>query len=662
MPAKKLLLFVLFLAAFNSLAQRNHLDVPVTVSLDQVPMVIVLDNIELKGGFYFSYNSDYFNKDSLVSVQARRKKVKKILKVLIPSSYSYKSIGQHVVIYREVEEKENFSISGYISDAFTGERLNDVSIYKVGSHEVILSLNGKYEVLVAPGRGKTTLSFSKLGYEDKIVYVDPKSEELKNIALVPLEQSIEGLTAKNIDSSYRSLEDRNLVKWVVPRAYVINSNNLKLNETRPFQVSFLPFLGTNGRLSGTVSNNFSFNIIGGYSHSVKGIEIGGMLNIDRKTMEGTQIAGFANLNGGYTKGIQIAGFSNYSGESTYGVQAAGMSNLTIGNMEGLQLAGFVNVLHGKMDGLQFSGFNNVSTYDVNGTQLTGFVNVAVQNVELAQISGFANYAKNVNGLQLAGFGNIALEDVNKLQVAGFMNVAQRVKYLQLGGFANIGIHENSGFQLAGFLNFSQKVRALQMAGFTNISLKESRGVQISGFFNYASQVDGFQLAVFNYADTISSGIPVGFFSVVRKGLHRIEASADELFPFNLSFKSGVPQFYNILKTGVNANDYHLTYGIGSGFSISPKYKLSFDLTYSSIWDRSTSAYQADLYRFMPGINYKLNRSISVSAGPGFSVAVGKPVNNIDVSRSFSPATVYDNFVGSRRIQMWIGGFLAFNLF
>ncbi len=659
---KRLCLLCLGVMSFLSQAQRDHLDVRISIDLKQVSLKTALENIELKGGFYFSYNADYFNYDSLIDVQAEQKTVKKILNTLIPSTYSYKSIGQHIVIYRKGRIREDYRIAGYITDAFTAKPLHQVSVYNIGSQEVSLSQNGNYEILVAADKQKTILSFSKKGYHDKIVYVDPGDEDLKNIAMVPLENSIEGLTAKNIDSSYSTLESRRLVRWVVPQNIIINANNLQLYQTRPFQLSFLPFLGTNGRLSGTVRNNFSLNIWGGYSHSLRGLEVGGIFNINRKAALGTQIAGFFNLNGGYTRGIQVAGFSNYSGESTYGLQLAGMNNLTIGNMKGLQAAGFVNVLHGKMDGVQLSGFNNVSTYNVEGAQLTGFVNVAIQDVDLAQVSGFANYAKNVNGLQAAGFANIALKDVNSLQVAGFLNLAQNVKYTQVAGFTNISIYDNSGVQAAGFLNYAQKIKALQIAGFANIALEESKGAQISGFFNYAKYARGFQLAVFNYADSITSGIPIGLFSVVKNGLHRLELSADELFPANIALKSGVPVFYNILKAGLNQTDYHLTYGLGSSISIAPRYSVNLTLTYSSIWSRQRSAYQADLYRFMPGINYRLNDKFSITAGPSVSFAAGKPVQNADLSRSLYSAAFFDDFEGQRRLQMWAGGFLAFDIF
>jgi hypothetical protein len=46
-------------------------------------------------------------------------------------------------------------------------------------------------------------------------------------------------------------------------------------------------VGTHGKLSGQVTNNFSFNILGGYGAGVNGAEVGGLFNIDKKDVKYT---------------------------------------------------------------------------------------------------------------------------------------------------------------------------------------------------------------------------------------------------------------------------------------------------------------------------------------------------------------------------------------
>ena len=53
-------------------------------------------------------------------------------------------------------------------------------------------------------------------------------------------------------------------------------------ETRPFQVSLVPGLGSHGKMSGQVVNNFSLNVFGGYTAGTNGSELGGLFNIDKK--------------------------------------------------------------------------------------------------------------------------------------------------------------------------------------------------------------------------------------------------------------------------------------------------------------------------------------------------------------------------------------------
>lgn len=89
---------------------------------------------------------------------------------------------------------------------------------------------------------------------------------------------------------------------------------------RPFQISFVPMLGTNGIESPKVANRLSVNIIAGMSKGVGAAEYGGI----------------ANLTNGKVFGFQYAGILNTSKDVT-GCQVAGIVNLTRGNVKGLIL-------------------------------------------------------------------------------------------------------------------------------------------------------------------------------------------------------------------------------------------------------------------------------------------------------------------------------------
>lgn len=193
---------------------------------------------------------------------------------------------------------------------------------------------------------------------------------------------------------------------------------------RPFQLSLIPFLGTNGFRAGRVSNVMSFNLIGGYNGGLKGMEFGGMFNILRSHAYGAQFAGAFNVVGGRTSGGQFAGFMNVGGDRIKGIQAAGA----------------LNIAGERTLGSQFAGFMNVSAGNIRGIQAAGAVNFAGTRHKDQEEDEWV-YAANPHhmaddnaskGAQLAGFLNVAAGDFYGLQASGFMNVARRVHGYQIG--------------------------------------------------------------------------------------------------------------------------------------------------------------------------------------------------------------------------------------
>jgi hypothetical protein len=192
------------------------------------------------------------------------------------------------------------------------------------------------------------------------------------------------------------------------------TNNTKNHKSdsirREMQLSFLPFIGTEGRSSDKVDCHVSFNILAGTIRSVDGLEMGGLLNIERQNAGTCQLAGIGNIVGGKTKGVQASGIFNQSG-SVDGVQMAGIANNTR-----------------KIDGIQMAGIANNKT-EGNCVQLAGVANNA-QHGRNSQIAGTVNAADSAN-IQIAGVVNYA-RNVNGMQISGLVNVAKRVKGCQIG--------------------------------------------------------------------------------------------------------------------------------------------------------------------------------------------------------------------------------------
>jgi hypothetical protein len=188
--------------------------------------------------------------------------------------------------------------------------------------------------------------------------------------------------------------------------------------TRPFQISFVTPLGTNGLDASNITNKVSINILAGYNGGLDGFEFSGYGGMLKNDMIGTQIAGFGNIVKGTGSGFQASGFFNYTHKYFSGLQISGFSNIVNSNATAWQISGFGNVVTDKLTGGQISGFSNYSKGNTVG-QASGFTNI--NNGDL-------------KGFQIAGFANINTEKTEGVQVAGFINYTRKLKGVQIAPF------------------------------------------------------------------------------------------------------------------------------------------------------------------------------------------------------------------------------------
>ena len=205
----------------------------------------------------------------------------------------------------------------------------------------------------------------------------------------------------------------------------------------PAQISFVPGFGTGGIKSYQLRTNLSLNILGGYVHTVEGLELGSIVNIVHQDVKGAQFSGNLNIVGRNVKGAQMSGLANVVLGQTTGAQLSGLANVNIKQLHGGQLAGMANYAE-----------------SVDGIQGAGLLNTSLEGTKGGQISGLANYSKSVKGIQAAGLLNIVSDEVDGAQVAGIINFAPRVKGLQIG-LINIADTVESGAMI-GLFNFVRK--------------------------------------------------------------------------------------------------------------------------------------------------------------------------------------------------------------
>ena len=666
-----LVIFSLLFSGKTAISQSNYLYRKLSVSFTDIPLEKALAQISETGNFTFSYNSKNFEDQKLVSLNVQNKTVAKSLDKLFDNSVRYKVVGSHVILMKKNPPKQllnenrpkEYILTGYIIDFRTGEKIKEATVYEVGSRIVSLSNSDGFYSLTIPAKIQIHgLSYSKHGYLDTVIMVEPAYKKTFDIYLTPRDIPIQKIESQSVNLKLADLHNRQVVSVLVPNETKIISDNLVIHEKRMMQVSFIPYIGTNRKLSGSVDNTLSFNILAGYSGGINGFEMGGLLNIVRRDVNGSQISGLANIVGGDTKYFQLAGFFNKNSGTITGTQIAGFSNVVLDTITGIQLAGFQNTLHGHMNGIQIAGFNNVTTQHVDGIQLTCFVNVALKDVKLAQISCFANYCDNVDGGQLSGFVNFAKGDVNWGQASGFANYGKSVKGFQMAGFINISANEVTGGQIAGGINYGKTGGKFQISGYANIATEEINGIQLTGLLNYAKKVNGYQIAILNVSDTIESGLPIGLFSFVKKGFHRFEISTNEIFDINIAYKSGVKKLYSSIRFGYDPSEYFSAgYGIGTQTGLGNNFNFNLDLSSDIIFETNSFNYIGNLNKLSTTFDYNISKEISVFAGPSLNVSLISFDNTNNSYPSIAPYSFYNETFSDTMVKMWVGGIFGLSI-
>ncbi len=392
-----------------------------SISVANEKISALLNRIGQTGGFSFSYNSAIINADEEISIDATNQTVRNLLNEIFQGSMNYKEKSNYLILTKASQPivKNNITvvvINGYVQDSQTGEKISQVSVYEKSSiTSAVTDEFGYFKLKLEKKSDSISISISKKNYRDTIISITATD----NYYFIFPIQSIQHDTVQRIANTKtdttsiggKKKEELNLLYESEP-----NIQNIRDTLHNLAQVSFLPFLGTNGRLSANTINDYSINFFGGYSMGTKEIELGFFFNLDRSDVSwlqiagfgnmvggklyGIQAAGFFNLNAGETEAVQLAGFANTNLANTKGVQVAGFANTTLGDMYGVQVAGFTNYTGGKAQGVQVAGFGNVQLGDYKGSQFAGFTNVATKKITGLQVAAFYNYGHKVQGTQI----------------------------------------------------------------------------------------------------------------------------------------------------------------------------------------------------------------------------------------------------------------------
>jgi hypothetical protein len=565
-----ILLLFLFVNGYLLAQSVPPLDRLISVDIRNAPLENALRQISQAGHFEFSYNPSSIDANATVTVRLTNAPVRVVLTQVFQNRVTYKSRGNYVILVRaDVPDTtpKNFLLDGYILDEQTGERIAQASIFEKTTLASTVSNPFGYYRLQLPTRLPTVrIDVRKQAYVSETVIIRSRVSHSVSIRMTPqpLNTSlVQPLSIRVTEDTTRPAEPlatraveppalvadstpkprsvsvldqgrQGITRLFVSAQQAIHDVNLSRDTLyRDWQVSFLPFIGTNHRLSGRISNRISVNALIGYSFGVRAFEVGGLINLVRTDVRGFQAGGLGNIVGGQVKGAQFGGLFNLNGGDVQGFQAGGLFNVNAKQMHGVQLGGLFNLVGGEL--------------------------------------------------------------ANAFQAGGLLNIA------------------------------GQSVRGVQLAGLANFTRRDVHGWQISGILNRARTITGgHQLGLINIADS-SGNVPFGLFSHVQKGgYRRIEVSANEVNLLNITYRTGVRQFYTILSAGssferVGSPKLSAGYGLGTGFRLSARNLLGLEATYHHLFyfDRPiyTDYSWNNQLRLSTLVETKFSKHLSLAFGP-----------------------------------------------
>ncbi len=418
---KHLYIVLISLILFNSVLGQTHVPIlerKISITATNEKISSILNRIGQLGGFSFSYNSAIISQEESVSLNITNKSIREVLNEIFKDNMNFKEKGNYLIITKATAplSKNNIVVvvlNGYVEDGKTGEKIADASVYEKSSlTSTITDQYGHFNLKLDKKSDSVTISVSKKNYRDTLVSITASDNQYFKISMLAVIDSVVDIEqTETIDTTIVDSND-----LVFPYEDEPNVQNIHDTLYQLVQVSILPFIGTNERLSGNVINDYSLNLFGGYSLGTRQIELGFFVNMDRgdvswlqvagfgnlvgRNVYGIQAAGFANVNGGETKAVQLAGFANTNLGESRGVQVAGFANTNLKSMNGVQVAGFSNVTIGNSRGAQIAGLSNVQVGDYRGSQIAGLTNIATEKISGSQISVLFNHGRRVQGTQI----------------------------------------------------------------------------------------------------------------------------------------------------------------------------------------------------------------------------------------------------------------------
>ena len=154
------------------------------------------------------------------------------------------------------------------------------------------------------------------------------------------------------------------------------------------------------------------------------------------------------------------------------------------------------------------------------------------------------------------------------------------------------------------------------------------------------------------------------FNIVKNGYRAFEFTKDETYYCNFMYKTGGKRLYSILDAGIMKDNVGVGYGMGYIQPIYKRLSINMDAIYSALLATNTSdTYQGKIMDFRLGINYRIQKHLTLTGGLSFNQYDPDKENERSGSAgkiSFtgnSSNTISQAFQNNKK-AMWLGWFFG----
>jgi len=159
---KIIVLFWLLFISVDSLAQ-SPLDQPISIKIENERISECLFQLSEIAQVSIVFNSRILKEDQQIDLEAEEESLRKILKrCLQGTGLDFKAEGQRIILFRQAAQK--YTLSGYIQDRTTGERLVAATIQELGKGRgTTTNAYGFFSLQLSEGAHQLQISY--LGYQ-----------------------------------------------------------------------------------------------------------------------------------------------------------------------------------------------------------------------------------------------------------------------------------------------------------------------------------------------------------------------------------------------------------------------------------------------------------------------------------------------------------------